>query len=238
MTGPMWAVLAAATLILAGGLTAAVRGVRRGRAARWWPAPARPTPTLAHQWASQELAPRSGRHVRSGRAGRVLIVAACAIALVAVGSVATLALTGKPPAERFAVALSGQPAGDVAYGPRIVSEDAALCLAARSVADGSTLTVAACDGTPAQRWTPAADGTLRIGASCLAATTSAGPRLAACDSGPGQRFSLDSGRLVWRGSPPPLTCVDVADGRVVAAAGIVLRDCDRAATRHWWYLAS
>lgn len=235
MTGPMWAALVAAALTLAAGLAAAVRAARLGRAPRWWPVPARPTPTLAHQWASQALEPRPGRHVRLGRAGRLLIAAACGIALVAIGSVVTLAVIKERPPERFTVALSGQSAGDVGYGPRIVSEDAALCLAARAEADGSALTVAPCDGSPTQRFTPATDGTLHLGSRCLTLENDAAVHLATCDGGPAQQFSIESGRLASRKAG---TCVDVADGRVVAEAGIVLRACDDITARDWWYLAS
>ncbi|MFI7602649.1 RICIN domain-containing protein [Actinoplanes sp. NPDC049681] len=235
MTGPMWAALVVATLTLAAGLAAAVRTARRGQWPRWWPVAARPAPSLAHQWASQALEPRTGRHVRLGRTGRLLIAAACGIALVAVGSVVTLAVTaGERAPDRFTVALSGQSADDVGYGPRIVSEDAALCLAARADADGSALTLAPCDGSPTQRFTPATDGTIRLGPRCLTLTKDVSVEVAPCGGGPDQRFSAESGRLATKAG----ACVDVADGRVVVDAGIVLRNCDDITARDWWYLAS
>ncbi|PRY29565.1 RICIN domain-containing protein [Pseudosporangium ferrugineum] len=236
MSPPMWTVLALALATLAAGLIGALRAIRRGRAPQWWPAPARPVPSLAHQWASQTVETRPGRHVRAGRTARLIAVAGCGTALVALGSVVTLAVTGDDrPRERFVVAVSGESVDDVAYGPRIVSEDSALCLAARSLADRSSLVLAACDGSPTQRFTIETDQTVRLGAWCLDAPKGPMLRIASCDGSTRQRFSADPGQLISRSEH---ACVDVVAGRIVADAGIVLRDCDQAVAHQWWYLAS
>jgi hypothetical protein len=135
------------------------------------------------------------------------------------------------------LAASARPSSTANLGPRLVSGDPALCLAAASTGVGAPLIVARCDGSRTQRWLPADDGTIRLGKFCMdvaGAETADGTivQAARCNDNRAQQFVADGGKLV---SDLAGKCVDIVSSRLVHGAGIAIRPCDDIDGRSWTY---
>jgi hypothetical protein len=103
-------------------------------------------------------------------------------------------------------------------------------------ADGVRLQVYDCNGTAAQQWTLASDGTVRALGKCMdaaAAGTANGTavQLYACNGTNAQKFSLSAaGDLVNAGSG---RCVDVAGRGTANGSQLQLWDCTGGSNQKW-----
>jgi hypothetical protein len=97
---------------------------------------------------------------------------------------------------------------------------------------GSPVSAYACNNTSSQRWTLAADGTLRVGGSCAAADGAAATHLAGCDSSSaGQWRSGPGGTLVNVGTS---RCLTDPDNGAKTGGAMTLAACGAAGQR--WVL--
>ncbi|WP_063794492.1 GH92 family glycosyl hydrolase [Kitasatospora sp. MBT63] len=119
-----------------------------------------------------------------------------------------------------------------------VGGPAAKCLDVRSggTADGTPVQLYGCNGTEAQRWTRASDGTLRALGKCLdvsASRSDAGApvQLWQCnDTGAQQWWPKADGTLV---STPSGRCLDLAGGATADGTPAQLSDCAGTGARAW-----
>jgi hypothetical protein len=200
--------------------------------------------TPAQAWLSQS-APPSAPVAGATRIPRAATIALAAVGVLAVGLGTFFVLTpsgGAPvnvAATTPAKGATSAPAAKAAkFGPRFVSGNPDLCLAAASSGIGAPLVVARCNGAKTQRWLPADDGTIRLGEMCMdvaGAETADGTvvQVAGCNGNAAQQFVIDGGTLV---SDLAGKCVDVVSSRVVQGAGIAIRPCDGLAGRTWTYV--
>jgi beta-glucanase (GH16 family) len=103
-------------------------------------------------------------------------------------------------------------------------------------ADGARLQLYDCNGSVAQQWTPAADGTLRAMGKCMdpagGALANGTPiQLVTCNGNPVQRFTLSAaGDLV---NVSANRCVDVKDWNSANGAQLQLWDCAGTTNQKW-----
>ncbi|MET7704667.1 ricin-type beta-trefoil lectin domain protein [Micromonospora sp. NPDC005413] len=103
-------------------------------------------------------------------------------------------------------------------------------------ADGQYLQLWTCNGTNAQRWTFAGDGTVRALGLCMdvaGGSTANGAviQLANCSGNPAQQFVLSgAGDLV---NPQANKCVDVQDWNSADGARLLLWECHGGANQKW-----
>jgi beta-glucanase (GH16 family) len=103
--------------------------------------------------------------------------------------------------------------------------------------DGARLQMYDCNGTAAQQWTFAADGTVRAMGKCMdpaaAGTANGTPiQLVTCNGNPVQRFTLNgAGDLVNLSAN---RCVDIAEVNPNNGARLHLWDCVGAANQKWY----
>jgi serine/threonine protein kinase len=120
----------------------------------------------------------------------------------------------------------------------IVNNGSGTCI---DVPDGSPTTTASmrtweCRGVAGQRFTLAADDTLRALGRCLEATeTGNGPhlRIAACTGSAKQRFDLTGGGQLVSLAATPAKCLDVPGGDSGNGAWINLWDCNGSRNQTW-----
>ncbi|MCW2637725.1 MAG: Ricin lectin [Dactylosporangium sp.] len=103
-------------------------------------------------------------------------------------------------------------------------------------ADGQYLNIYDCNGTPAQDWTFAGDGTVRALGKCMdvawgSRDNGAVIQLASCSGNPAQQFVLSgAGDLV---NPQSNKCVDVKDWNTNNGARLQQWDCGGGANQKW-----
>jgi hypothetical protein len=243
---PWWAValLVAGGVALVAGVVLIVRSWRAGGVpSRHAAPPGEMTPAQA--WLSQS-SPSSAAATAAGmpRIPRPVAIAVAAAGVVAVslGIFFVTSAPGGAPVNAAATSAAkggaSAPATKTAkFGPRFVSGNPELCLAAASSGVGAPLVVARCNGSKTQQWLPADDGTIRLGELCMdvaGAETADGTvvQVAECNGNPAQQFVIDGGKLV---SDLAGKCVDVVSSRVVQGVGIAIRPCDGLAGRTWTY---
>ena len=181
---------------------------------------------------------------------RVPAMALAMAAVVAVGALSTgvfFAVTGVQNAEAATTTSSSSqvgtlstiesaaPAPSDALGPRIGSSDPDLCLAATTTNDGAPLILKKCDGSQAQQWQVATDGTIRTAERCMDVAGAARivgtvVQLATCNGNPAQQFAFDGDRLV---SELTGNCVDVSGGLVQPGTGAIIASCGMVGDRIW-----
>jgi beta-glucanase (GH16 family) len=102
--------------------------------------------------------------------------------------------------------------------------------------DGARLQIWDCNGSPAQQWTFASDGTVRALGKCMdvaAGSTANGAavQLYGCNGSPAQRFTLSAaGDLV---NPQANKCVDVVNGSSANGAQLQTWACTGGANQKW-----
>ncbi len=102
--------------------------------------------------------------------------------------------------------------------------------------DGQYLQLWTCNGTNAQRWTFAGDGTVRAFGLCMdvawgSTANGAGVQLARCSGNPAQQFVLSgAGDLV---NPQANKCVDVLGANSADGARLVIWECTGGANQKW-----
>jgi beta-glucanase (GH16 family) len=102
--------------------------------------------------------------------------------------------------------------------------------------DGARLQIWDCNGTPAQSWTFAADGTVRALGKCMdvawgSTSDGAAIQLVGCNGNPAQQFRLTAaGDLV---NPQADKCVDVTDWNTANGAPLQLWQCTGGANQKW-----
>jgi len=195
--------------------------------------PAREDGAVADRYfvAGEQLPERPPSFAPPARPDRVPAVALAGSAVLAVAALVAgviVAYVGGTVAPRA-------PAAQDTLGPRIVTSDPSLCLAATTPSDGAPLILGFCDGGPAQQWQVAGDGTIRTAGRCMdvaGAATAKGTivQLADCNGNPAQQFAFDGVLLV---SKLTGNCVDVKGARVVAGAAAVIAGCTTARQRAW-----
>lgn len=169
---------------------------------------------------------------------RVPALALAGAAIVAVGALAVgvvFAVTGTGNAEAATTYAAKPLSAPADLGPRIGTSVPNLCLAATTTNDGAPLIVKPCDGSLAQQWQVATDGTIRTAERCMDVAGAARivgtiVQLATCNGNPAQQFAFDGPKLV---SELTGNCVDVSGGRVTAGAGAVIAACRSVGDRGW-----
>ena len=107
----------------------------------------------------------------------------------------------------------------------------------RLASDGVRLQMYDCNGTAAQQWTFASDGTVRAMGKCMdpaaAGTANGTPiQLVTCNGNPVQRFTLNgAGDLVNLSAN---RCVDIAEVNPNNGARLHLWDCLGASNQKWY----
>ncbi|MFF7634473.1 phosphatidylinositol-specific phospholipase C domain-containing protein [Kitasatospora sp. NPDC008050] len=105
-----------------------------------------------------------------------------------------------------------------------------------STANGAAVDLYTCNGTPAQQWRPATDGTLRINGQCLdvtGAATAPGTlvELWPCNGGANQQWSVNAvGALV---SSQSGLCLDDPSSATANGTRLRIWSCDGTAAQHW-----
>jgi hexosaminidase len=122
-------------------------------------------------------------------------------------------------------------------GPLVSQEnDTCVDAAGGSSADGAAVQISGCDGSAAQQWTDASDGTVEALGECLdvagAGATSPGTpvRLSACDGAGNQQWQEQDGALV---NPVSGLCLNVSTGTDTPGSALDLAAC--ADTRAQWF---
>ncbi|WTQ65314.1 family 16 glycosylhydrolase [Streptomyces sp. NBC_00161] len=109
-------------------------------------------------------------------------------------------------------------------------------VAGANPANGTPVQLYDCNGTPAQRWTIAADGTLRALGKCLdvtgGATADGTPvQLYDCNGTPAQRWALPAARDIV--NPQADKCLDVTGGNAANATRLQIWTCGGAPHQKW-----
>jgi beta-glucosidase len=104
-------------------------------------------------------------------------------------------------------------------------------VAAANTANGTTIQLYDCNGTNAQTWTQASDGTLRALGKCMTAqgaTDGAKVQLYDCNGGAGQKWTATNGTLVNQG-----LCLDATGQSSANGTPMQLWACSGAANQKW-----
>lgn len=109
-------------------------------------------------------------------------------------------------------------------------------VAGANPANGTPVQLYDCNGTPAQQWTIAADGTLRALGKCLdvtgGATADGTPvQLYDCNGSPAQRWALPAARDIV--NPQADKCLDVTGNNAANATRLQIWTCGGAPNQKW-----
>ncbi|MFI5665789.1 ricin-type beta-trefoil lectin domain protein [Streptomyces sp. NPDC051704] len=109
-------------------------------------------------------------------------------------------------------------------------------VAGANPANGTPVQLYDCNGTPAQQWTIAADGTLRALGKCLdvtgGATADGTPvQLYDCNGSPAQRWALPAARDIV--NPQADKCLDVTGNNAANATRLQIWTCGGGANQKW-----
>jgi len=121
-------------------------------------------------------------------------------------------------------------------GPIIGYANKCIDIPGANPADGTQLQIWDCNGTVAQQWTFAADGTVRAMGMCMdvawgSTANGAKIQIVHCNGNPAQQFVLSAaGDLV---NPQANKCVDVQDWNTANGAKLQLWECTGGANQKW-----
>ncbi|KOU29712.1 1,3-beta-glucanase [Streptomyces sp. WM6372] len=109
-------------------------------------------------------------------------------------------------------------------------------VAGANPANGTPVQLYDCNGTPAQQWTPAADGTLRALGKCLdvtgGATADGTPvQLYDCNGSPAQRWALPAARDIV--NPQADKCLDVTGNNAANGTRLQIWTCGGTPNQKW-----
>ncbi|MQS13959.1 hypothetical protein F7Q99_17195 [Streptomyces kaniharaensis] len=122
-------------------------------------------------------------------------------------------------------AAAGQPSG------AITSALPGLCLDSRVAGDPAAVGAGTCDGSPAQAWTMADDGSIGQSGRCMEDPDLGFPVLTTCTSRPDQRWRVTpTGQLANQDSG---RCVDTPGAASGGAAQVRMRPCDGRTGQEW-----